>query len=63
MMFCWHRWKKWSDPSNGIFANLGDSVGHFSVCQYRTCEKCGLAQVRKLPAVRSIEELRAKPAP
>ena len=54
-MFCWH---KWSPAYDGIFAPLGDDHGYFAVCQMRECEKCGLAQVRKLPRIRSIAELK-----
>lgn len=57
-MICWHKWKKWSDPYDGIFARTSFDAGYFHVCQIRKCEKCGKAEVRKLPAVRSVSELR-----
>lgn len=56
--WCWHKWGRWSSPSNGIFADMTYSVGHFSVCQLRECEKCGKAQYRKLPKVRRIAGLK-----
>jgi len=58
-MICWHRWEKWSDPYDGIFKRAFNSTeGYFQVCQIRKCEKCGKAEVRQLPALRSINELR-----
>lgn len=57
-MFCWHKWGRWSDPHNGIFAKSDGSVGYFSVCQLRICEKCGKAEYRRLPQMRSLDELR-----
>ena len=57
-MWCWHKWKKWSDPYNGIFADSDGSIGYFSVCQMRICEKCGIAQHRRLPKMRSLAELK-----
>ena len=57
-MICWHRWGKWSDPVNGIYAKLSDSIGYWRVFQMRVCEKCGIAKYRKLPHVRSLDELR-----
>lgn len=56
-MFCWHKWNKWSDPTNGIYG-LTDQTGYFKVVQVRTCEKCGEAQVRKLPKWRHIASLK-----
>lgn len=58
-MICWHRWGKWSSPTNGIFAPT-DSVGYFAVCQLRLCEKCGKADYRRLPRMRSLEELKGQ---
>lgn len=60
-MFCWHNWNKWSDPNNGIFVDFGSVVGHYAVAQTRTCAKCGKAEVRKLPNVRTLDELKASP--
>lgn len=57
-MFCWHKWGKWSDPHNGIFVPSHSSLGYFAVCQLRICEKCGKAEYRRLPKMRSLEELR-----
>ncbi len=34
-MFCWHKWGKWSAPSQGIFTPSDGSIGYFSVCQLR----------------------------
>lgn len=59
-MFCWHNWNKWSDPHNGIFAPSDGSIGYFSVCQIRTCAKCGVAEYRRLPQMRSLAELKAQ---
>ena len=56
--FCWHSWGKWSDPHNGIFAPTDGSIGYFSVCQMRICEKCGKADYHRLPKMRSLKELR-----
>lgn len=56
-MFCWHKWERWSNPHNGIFGGDG-SIGYFSVCQMRICEKCGKADYRRLPKMRSLDELR-----
>ena len=59
---CWHRWGKWSDPTNGIYAPFGasgqDGVGYFAVAQIRICKKCGVARFRTLPKVRSLESLK-----
>lgn len=61
-MFCWHRWGKWSDPTNGIYSPFGpmgySEVGYFAVAQMRICQKCGIAQHRTLPKVRSLESLK-----
>lgn len=54
-MFCWHRWGKWSAPTKGIFSPSDGSIGYFSVCQLRECEKCGLAEYRRLPQMRSAD--------
>lgn len=58
-MFCWHLWQKWSDPHNGVFGD-DTGFGYFAVAQIRTCEKCGKAEVRKLPKMRSLSELKAQ---
>ncbi len=55
---CWHKWGKWSNPVNGILEKSSHSIGYFNVCQMRVCEKCGIAETRKLPNMRSLEELR-----
>jgi hypothetical protein len=57
-MWCFHKWAKWSDPHNGIFSKSEGSIGYFSVCQMRICDKCGKAEYRKLPQMRSLEELK-----
>lgn len=57
-MFCWHKWNKWSDPVNGIAENTSHSTGYFRVVQLRTCAKCGKAETRSIPKMRSIESLR-----
>lgn len=56
--FCWHKWGKWSSPYNGVFADADGSFGYFSVCQLRECEKCGKAEHRRIPKMRSLDELR-----
>jgi len=56
--FCWHRWGQWSSPHNGIFAESSGSIGYFSVCQLRVCEKCGKAGYRRIPKMRSLDELK-----
>jgi len=56
-MFCYHKWQKWSDPRNAVMGN-GGGIGWLSVCQIRLCEKCGKAQYRKLPEVRSIDGIK-----
>lgn len=57
-MKCWHKWGKWSEPTNGVYAEHGSEIGYFAVSQIRICEKCGLAEVNKLPKLRSLEELK-----
>lgn len=57
-MFCWHNWDKWSMPNNGILAAHEGAIGYFAVCQTRVCRKCGIAEVRKLPTLRSLAELK-----
>lgn len=59
-MFCWHKWNKWSDPHNGVGTDADGSVGWLAVMQLRTCAKCGVAQVRRLPKMRSIDSLRSE---
>lgn len=56
-MFCWHDWEKWSEPHNGIFGAKNE-YGYFAVCQMRICRKCGKAEYRRLPKMRSLDELR-----
>jgi len=56
-MICWHKWAKWSDPVNGIGCPDSSSTGYFKVLQMRVCEKCGKAEVRMLPKMRSIASL------
>lgn len=56
--WCWHDWDKWSTPHNGIFSESDGSIGYFSVAQLRVCKKCGVAEYRKLPKMRSLEELK-----
>ena len=56
-MFCFHKWEKWSDPYNGIYANFGSEIGYYHVCQMRKCAKCGVAQVKKLPKLRSLDKM------
>jgi len=57
-MWCWHRWNKWSDPVDGIFEKSETSIGYLAVAQMRTCSKCGIAEYRRLPQVRSIDKLK-----
>lgn len=57
MNWCWHKWEKWSDPVNGIGTTERSDTGYFKVLQMRVCEKCGIADVRQLPKMRSIESL------
>jgi hypothetical protein len=56
--FCWHNWGKWSDPVDGIMENTTHSMGYFRVIQMRQCERCGIAQTRKLPNMRSVKSLK-----
>jgi len=51
---CWHKWGKWSDPRETVMGNGGD-IGWLAVCQLRICDKCGIADYRKLPEMRSIK--------
>lgn len=53
-----HAWGKWSSPHNGIFSDSDGSVGYFSVAQLRECNDCGKAEYRRLPKMRSLDELR-----
>jgi hypothetical protein len=55
---CWHNWEKWSDPHNGIASKHNTDVGYFKVLQLRTCSKCGVAQVRDVGNMRTIDSLR-----
>ena len=55
---CWHKWGKYSDPVNGIASTANSDVGYFKVLQMRVCEKCGVASVRNLGNMRSIDSLR-----
>lgn len=57
-MFCWHKWEKWSHPVNGILAKSDANIGYFKVCQLRVCEKCGKAEYRALPQLRSLDKLK-----
>lgn len=57
-MICWHRWGRWSSPHNGIFMKSESAIGYFAVCQLRECDKCGKAEYRRLPKVRSLDELK-----
>lgn len=59
-MFCWHKWGKYSDPYNGIASTTNSSLGYFKVLQMRVCEKCGVATVRELGNMRSIDSLRSE---
>lgn len=54
---CFHRWGKWSDPLNGIAAKTTSDYGYFKVLQMRVCDKCGIAVVRDVGEMRSINEL------
>jgi hypothetical protein len=58
LSFCWHKWAKWSDPVNGIGTTFGSDTGYFKVLQMRVCDKCGVAEIRNLPQMRSIDSLR-----
>ena len=55
---CWHKWGKYSDPVNGIASKVGVDHGYFKVLQMRICEKCGIAQIRNVGNMRSIDSLR-----
>ena len=55
---CWHKWGKWSSPTNGILEKSGTQTGYFKTIQLRECEKCGLAEIRALPQLRHIEEFK-----
>jgi hypothetical protein len=59
-MFCFHNWGKWSHPINGIGSKTNYSYGWFQVSQMRICGKCGLAQVKRLPQLRSLDNLETK---
>ena len=54
--WCWHKWGKWSEPSETIMSD-GSSygMGFFAVIQERRCEKCGLYQVHRLPKIRRLK--------
>jgi hypothetical protein len=54
---CFHSWEKWSDPVNGVASTKCDT-GYFKVLQLRVCKKCGVAEVRQIGQMRSIESLR-----
>lgn len=56
--WCWHKWGRWSSPHNGVFEKSSHSMGYFSVCQLRECEKCGKAEFRRLPQMRSLDGLK-----
>lgn len=58
MTWCWHKWEKWSRPFNGIYENVGYLNGSYGVMQMRECTKCGVMQTRRLPTLRSIDDLR-----
>jgi hypothetical protein len=54
--FCWHRWGKYSAPSETIMCDGTDyGMGYFAVIQERTCEKCGMVQTHRLPGLRRLE--------
>jgi hypothetical protein len=55
---CFHSWEKWSDPVNGIASTVGSDTGYFKVLQMRVCAKCGIADIRNLGKMRSIDSLR-----
>ena len=53
---CWHRWGKWTQPSETILCVDSDyGMGFFAVIQERTCEKCGIVKIRRLPKLRRLE--------
>lgn len=56
-MICFHKWGKWSDPRETIMGNDND-VGFYAVAQIRICEKCGVAQYKRLPELRSIKGIK-----
>lgn len=58
IFFHFHDWSKWSSPVNGIFAEHEHGIGYFHVTQMRICEVCGEAQVKKLPKIRRLEDLK-----
>ena len=55
---CFHKWEKWSDPVNGIASTANSDSGYFKVLQMRVCAKCGIAEVRNVGNMRSMESLR-----
>ena len=55
---CWHKWGKYSDPVNGIGTTKSTDTGYFKVLQMRTCDKCGIAEIRHIGQMRSIDSLR-----
>jgi hypothetical protein len=54
----WHSWEKWTAPVNGIYCKSPDAIGYFQVCQRRVCEKCGIAEFRAVPQLRSVDDLK-----
>ena len=60
MNLCWHKWDKWSDPVNGIASTHNSDTGYFKVLQMRVCSKCGIAEVRNIGKMRTIESLRVE---
>jgi len=57
---CFHKWEKWSDPVNGVASTSNSDVGYFRVLQMRVCAKCGIAEVRDVGKMRSIESLKSE---
>lgn len=55
---CFHKWEKWTDPVNGIGSTKDCDTGYFKVLQMRVCAKCGVAEVRHIGQMRSIDGLR-----
>jgi len=53
--YCWHRFGKWSKPSEAIMADSAFGMGWLAVIQERTCEKCGLLQTRPVPRLRRLD--------
>lgn len=51
-MFCWHKWRPWTDIQHFYLTRTVDqSVIGRGVYQSRSCEKCGKKQIRATHAI------------